>query len=174
MNQKKVFVAIVMVVLLFPGLLFAGQKENKMEYRIEQIGEIKIAGIKTTTDNKEGLTLIPQTWGEFFNEKIIEKIDHKVPSAHLYAVYTEYESDENGKYTFLVGARVDSAQTNEAVNGTIIIPKGKYAVFTVPRKEDVIKVWQYVWKSDLKRNYISDFEQYDMTNEAVTVFVGLK
>ena len=145
-----------------------------MEYTIEQINEIKIAGIKTITDNKEGISLIPQLWGQFFNDNIIETIENKTPSTKMFAAYTEYESDENGKYTFLLGAEVQDIKTNKTITAFATIPAGKYAVFTIDNKDKVIDVWQYVWQRTLDRNYITDFEAYDMTTEKVKIFVGLK
>lgn len=145
-----------------------------MEYTIEQIKEMKIAGIKTITDNQEGTSLIPQLWGQFFNDNIIESIENKTPSTSMYAIYTEYESDENGKYTFLLGAEVQEIKTTETINGFATIRAGKYAVFTALNKDKVIDVWQYVWKRTLDRNYKTDFEIYDMTEEKVKVYVGLK
>ncbi len=150
------------------------KKEKTMEYRIEQLNDIKIAGIKTITDNQEGIELIPRTWGRFFSENIIEKIDNKVPSPFMYAVYTEFESDENGKYTFMIGAQVDNADINDTVNAKATLPSGKYAVFTAKNRDDVINVWQHVWQGGLNRNYTTDFERYDMSNEEVSVYVGLK
>ena len=145
-----------------------------MEYTIEQIDGMKVAGIKTITDNKEGISLIPKLWGDFFNDNIIESIENKKPSTKIFAIYTEYESDENGKYTFLLGAEVEDIKKPEPINDFVEIRAGKYAVFSVDSKDKVINVWQYVWQRTLERNYKTDFEVYDMTEEKVKVFVGLK
>ncbi len=148
-------------------------KEKKMDYTIEQIDEMTIAGIKTITDNKEAISLIPKLWGEFFKDNIIEAIKCKIPSTNMYAIYTEYESDENGKYSFLLGAEVEDIKTTKTINAFATILAGKYAVFTADNKDMVINVWQYVWQTTLDRNYKTDFEVYDMTTEKVKIFVGL-
>ncbi|MCK5310843.1 MAG: AraC family transcriptional regulator [Desulfobacteraceae bacterium] len=145
-----------------------------MEYTIEQISKMKIVGIKTITDNKEGMALIPQLWGQFFNENTIETIENKMPSTKMYAIYTEYESDENGKYTFLLGAQVKDISTDEVNHASVTIPAGKYAVFTAANKDKVINVWQFVWQRTLDRNYKTDFEVYDVATEEVKIYVGLK
>ena len=144
-----------------------------MEYTIEQINEMKISGIKTITDNKEGISLIPQLWGQFLNDNIIKTIENKIPSSKMYAIYTEYENDENGKYTFLLGAPVKDINSTEAIHTFATIPAGKYAVFTAANKDKVIKVWQFVWERTFDRNYKTDFEVYDMITEEVKVYVGL-
>ncbi len=91
----------------------------------------------------------------------------------MYAIYTEYESDENGKYSFLLGAEVEDIKATKTINAFATIPAGKYAVFTVDNKDKVIEAWQYVWQRTLDRNYQTDFEVYDMTTEKVKIFVGL-
>jgi len=144
-----------------------------MEHTIEQINEMKIAGIKIITDNQKGISLILQLWGQFFNDNIIETIENKIPSTSMYAIYTEYESDENGKYTFLLGAQVEDIKITKPINAFATIPAGKYAVFIADNKDKVINVWQYIWQHTLARNYKTDFEVYDMTTEEVKIFVGL-
>lgn len=65
-----------------------------------------IVGISARTNNAQeiaGKGIIPQQWQKFFKEGILEKIPNKA-SPTIYAVYTDYESDRNGEYTFLIGA----------------------------------------------------------------------
>ncbi|MCP3875553.1 MAG: hypothetical protein GY699_20665 [Desulfobacteraceae bacterium] len=144
-----------------------------MEYEIEQNKDINIAGIKTRTDNIEGITLIPKAWEKFFSGNTLEKIENKVPGQGVYAVYTEYEGDENGKYTFVLGAQTQTREVPGDLSG-FVIPAGKYAVFTAQSKEKVIEVWQYIWQNDFERTYISDYEYYDMAIPEVKIYLGVK
>ena len=144
-----------------------------MEYNVEEIQEICIAGIKTITDNTEGMTLIPQTWERFFSENILDRIENKIPESGIYAVYTEYESDENGKYAFVIGTRVTTPDLSVGISA-VVIPAGKYAVFTAVSRDKVVDVWQHIWQSRIQRTYLSDFEYYDPTTEEIRIFVGIK
>lgn len=143
-----------------------------MEYTIEKREEITIAGIKTITDNTGGVTLIPQTWERFFADKILDRIHNIIPGSGLYAVYTDYESDENGKYAFVLGTRTQSSDQSEEMS-TLMIPSGNYAVFTAAGKDEVISAWQYIWQNRIKRTYLSDFEYYDAATKDVKIFVGI-
>ncbi len=144
-----------------------------MDYRIEQKKDTIITGIKTRTDNVEGMTIIPETWEKFMTENTLDRIDNKVKGKGLYAVYTEYESDENGRYSFVIGAQTQS-RTGSGDMESVVAPAGKYAVFTARRKENVIGVWQQIWQSDFKRTFISDYEYYNPGTGEVKVYVGIE
>jgi predicted transcriptional regulator YdeE len=144
-----------------------------MKYEIQDLTEMKIQGITTRTDNQEGMRTIPQLWETFFKEDIPSQIKGNADKSTVFAVYTGYESDENGRYTLVIGAKISSS--DEQNNLTLVnIPSGRYAVFTAPSKEKVIDTWQEVWQINLNRTFIADFEQYDLTTGEVKVYVGLK
>ncbi len=144
-----------------------------MDYEIKELKGIKIQGTSTRTDNQEGMTAIPQLWEAFFKEDALSRIQNKTENTSLFAVYSDYESDENGKYSFTIGAEINSQNDSKKMK-IINAPSGKYAVFTAPSKEKVIDAWQAVWQTNLNRAYIADFEQYDLTTGEVEIFVGLK
>ena len=120
------------------------------------------------------------------NEGLLGKIPNKVDS-NILAVYTDYESDANGAYTFMLGARVSS--TDSVPPGMVAkkIPAARYAVFT-SEKGFVGKVlpqtWSHIWavpKSapEGNRAYRADFEVYDQRaadpqNAQVDIYVGIK
>ena len=155
---------------------------------IEEAGFI-VLGISIRTSNAEemsGRGLIPQQWDHFMQEGLLNKIPNKVDS-NILAVYSDYESDANDAYTFMIGARVRSA--NDLPQGMVAqkVPAGRYAVFT-SEKGFVGKVvpdtWSRIWtvpKSSPagKRAYRVDFEVYDHRaadpqNAQVDIYVGIK
>ncbi len=144
-----------------------------MEYKVQDLTEMTIQGINTRTDNQEGMSTIPQLWESFFKKDIPSQIKSNADKSSVFAVYTDYESDENGKYTLLIGARINNLDEQNNLS-MVNIPNGEYAVFTAPSKEKVINVWQQIWQSNLNRAFISDFEQYNLTTGEVTIFIGLK
>jgi predicted transcriptional regulator YdeE len=100
----------------------------------------------------------------------------------MIALYTEYESDEHGEYTFVLGGKSGLA------DGLVLktVPAGRYAVFTSERgpvQKVVVETWLRIW-SELPsakglRSYIADFEVYDQraadpANAVVDVYVGVK
>ena len=98
------------------------------------------------------------------------------------AVYTDYASDQDGEYTFVIGARVRAGTEAPAGMVAKIVPAGRYAVFVSERGpvgEVVMRTWQRVWASGIDRAYQADYEVYDERagdpgNAVVEVRVGVK
>src|SRR5579862_3952346 len=93
---------------------------------------IGISARTTNADETSGKGVIGQQWARFMKEDLLSKIPNKADS-NILAVYTDYESDANGAYSFLLGAKVNSAGNVPA--GTVAkgIPAGRYAVFTTEK-----------------------------------------
>jgi predicted transcriptional regulator YdeE len=132
------------------------------------IESINLIGIETRTKNSDEITgngKIPQLIQSFYGDLL-----HKIPDrdgSQILAVYTDYESDENGEYTYFLGARVNNlSRIPDGMVGRTI-PSALYQVIpseqgTIP--EIVLKVWQSIWQnSGIKkiRAYTTDFELYD-------------
>jgi len=144
-----------------------------MEYKIQDFPEMTIQGISTRTDNQEGIQTIPQLWEKFFKEDILSQINNKINESSVFAIYTDYENDENGKYSFIIGSQTNSSNDQtKLVN--VEVPNQKYAIFSASSKDKVVDAWQEIWQSDLKRSFNIDFEQYNLTTDEVKIFVGLK
>jgi len=118
-------------------------------------------------------------------EGILGAIPSKTGS-NIYAVYSDYASDHNGEYTFVIGAMVKNGTTPPAGMVATHIPAGQYAVMTSdkgPLPKVVPETWQAIWKMEeagkLKRAYQADFEIYDQRaqdpqNAQIDLYVGLK
>ena len=143
--------------------------------------------IRTSDANEgSGKGAIPQQWDRFMKEDLLSKIPNKVDS-NILAVYTDYESDANGAYTFMIGAQVSSA--DDVPPGMVakeVLP-GRYAVFTTEKGfvgMVVPQTWSHIWavpKSapEGNRAYRADFEVYDQRaanplNAQVDIYVGIK
>src|SRR5947209_3637766 len=65
-----------------------------------------------TTNAKEaaGAGEIPKLWQKFFQDGIQQKISDRVDGT-IYAIYTDYTSDRNGEYSFVIGVRVPPTST---------------------------------------------------------------
>ena len=119
-------------------------------------------------------------------EGLLGKIANKVNS-NILAVYIDYESDANGAYTFMIGARVSSAKDVPLGMVAKKVPAGRYAVFISEKGfvgEVVPQTWGRIWaipKSSTggNRPYRADFEVYDQRaadpqNAEVDIYVGIK
>ena len=148
-----------------------------------------VIGITARTTNAKEMTpdgVIGKQWMRIFQEGVLGKIPNKT-DASIIAVYTDYASDHNGEYTYLLGARVTSDA--EVPEGMVAkkITGGKFAVFTSdkgPAPQVVPATWIKI--STLPQNavggdrlYRADYEIYDERardpqNLQVDVYVGIR
>lgn len=151
---------------------------------IHQQETFTIIGIEARTNNaneKGPNGIISKQWEKFIKGNLLEVIPNKSDSSVI-AGYTEYASDHNGDYTFVLGVRVTS--TNQIPAGMVVkhIPAGKYEVFTSqkgPVWEVVLALWVKIWNSESIRAYKFDYEVYDQrasdpANATVDVHIGLR
>ena len=164
-------------------------KGEAMNPKVASQDEFTVIGIAARTTNAKEMTpdgVIGKQWMRIFQEGVLGKIPNKA-DASIIAVYTDYASDHNGEYTYLLGARVTSdAQVPEGMVAKKI-PGGKFAVFTSdkgPAPQVVPAIWIKV--NSLPQNavggdrlYRADYELYDERardpgNLQVDVYVGIK
>lgn len=147
-----------------------------------------VIGITTRTTNKvemQGNGLIGKLWQRFFMEQVLAKIPNKIDQA-VVGVYYDFESDKNGEYTLLVGARVASLDDIPEGLVGLEVPAGKMAVFTTekgPLTEVTVGTWMRIWdledQGKLDRTYIADYEIYDErsadpANAMVEIHIGIR
>jgi len=149
-----------------------------------------VVGIEVRTTNAKEMTgegVIPKQWQKFFQDGIQQKMPDKVDGA-IYAVYTDYASDRNGEYSFVIGVKVNPSATVPAGMVLKKIPSGEYAVITSdqgPVGKVVPAAWQQIWSLEDNhqlggtRAYRADFEVYDKRaadpqSSQVDVYVGVK
>jgi len=157
--------------------------------RIVQEPGFTLVGISARTTNAiemSGRGVIGKQWDHFVKDGLLEKIAHRVDSGIL-AAYTDYESDHSGAYTFILGAKVSSAESAPAGMVVKQVPPGKYAVFTTargPAAKVVPECWQQINSLPKSapggdRTYHADFEVYgpsaaDPQNARVDIYVGIQ
>jgi len=173
------------LVLTSPSIL----GETAMPKKVHQDG-FSVVGIEVRTSNAKEMTgegAIPKQWQKFFQDGIQQKIPDKVDRT-IYAVYSDYASDRNGEYSFLIGVKVNPNATAPAGMVLKKIPSGEYAVITSdqgPVGKVVPAAWQQIWSLEDKhqlggtRAYHADFEVHDQRSidpqsSQVDVCVGLK
>jgi len=147
------------------------KKDPNMNPKAAQEEAFTVVGISVRTSNAEQMTParpIGKQWERLFQEGVLAAIPNKA-DAKIIAVYSDYASDKDGEYNYLLGARVTKVENLPAGMVARNVPAGRYAVFTSERgpvQRVVVEMWQRVWatpKSELggDRTYKADFEVYD-------------
>lgn len=157
-----------------------------------QLPEMTLLGITARTNNKNEMnsqtSKIAQLAGLYWSNQVANHIQHRREPGVTYAVYTEFESDEHGDYTYFIGEAVDSLENQDLEKfKALTIPKSHYRKFTTDKgkiPEVIISAWQEIWamkKSDFggKRKYRADFEVYDEramdpNNAIVDIYIGIE
>lgn len=164
-------------------------KGEAMDPKVVEQAGFTVVGITARTSNAKEMTAdgaIGKQWMRIFQEGVIGKIPNKA-DASIVAVYTDYASDRNGEYTFLLGARVTSDAEVPAGMESRKIPGGKFAVFTSekgPAPQVVPATWMKINSLPQAavggdRTYRADYEIYDERardpqNLQVDVYVGIR
>jgi len=151
----------------------------------------QVVGIEASTNNAKESgpdAIIGKLWQQFLSQNLLDKIPDKIDQS-IIAVYTDYATDWNGEYTFILGAKIRPIPNPALPEGMIvkIVPAGRYAVFTSERgpvAKIVVETWKQIWAyykspANGQRAYRADFEVFDRRaahpNDAqVDIYVGVK
>ncbi len=158
-----------------------------------QLPEIKLIGITCRTNNANIFSTDPSknilaaTVQKYFHNGLNAKIPNRQKPGTTYCVYTNYESDFTGDYTYFIGEEVANFNGIETGFETLTIPNQSYVKFTNrpgPMPDVCINMWKDIWKmkpSELgsERAYIADFEVYDErsqdhSNVVLDIYIGVK
>jgi predicted transcriptional regulator YdeE len=122
-------------------------------------------GIQVHTTNQEGQSAkdMGELWGRFYAENIMSRIKHPAGS-EVYVIYTNYESDYHGKYTAIIGLKVDTIENTPDGLVNWELKGGNYTKIMVKglMPDAIIASWKKIWSADkeLRREYTADFEVY--------------
>ena len=148
-----------------------------------------LVGISARTNNQAELAnkgkIVPSLQ-RYFGEQLFEKIAARKNPATTFCVYTRYESDHQGDYTYFVGEEVTTVGHVPEDMEVLVIPAQRYMKFTNgpgPMPAVVQEPWFKIWQMDDieldgKRRYIADFEVYDERaanplRTVVDIYVGI-
>ncbi|EKD53900.1 MAG: DNA-binding protein [uncultured bacterium] len=162
-----------------------------MKKELVNKAEIKLIGLSARTNNKNEMdpktSKIGELMGCYFSQNIASQIPNRKNFGITLSVYTEYDSDEHGDYTYFLGEEVNSFEKIPTGLQTLTILAAKYQKFTTSAGKIptvVINAWQEIWKmspTDFggKRAYKADFEIYDQRasdpeNTILDIYIGIK
>jgi predicted transcriptional regulator YdeE len=167
----------------------APRKESAMKPKVVEEAGFTVVGIEARTSNMKEMSpdgIIAKQWARFVQENLAARIPNKADSSVL-AVYSDYASDKDGEYSFMIGARVTSAKDVPAGMVVKKVPAGRYAILTSnrgPVAKVVVEAWQQIWAVPKSspggdRAYRADYEVYDERaanpeDAQVDVHIGIK
>jgi predicted transcriptional regulator YdeE len=147
-----------------------------------------VIGVPVRTDNRKeagGNGEIASMWGRAMQDGTFDRIPNRADS-NIVAVYTDYASDQNGEYTYVLGVRVSSVDKVPDGLVPVTIPVGKYAIVQTDKGAlpDVMpKVWRRIHAMSAKelggdRAFKVDYEVYpagfDWQNAQIDLHLGLR
>jgi predicted transcriptional regulator YdeE len=165
-----------------------------MSPKIVELDGFTLIGIEARTSNSNGKSnqvsgraVISEQWERFFKEGVFDRIPNKLDPS-IYGLYTDYESNRDGEFSLVIGARVSDAALAPPGMVKKSVPKGNYAVLTSakgPVAKVVPEAWKQVWNLEDSsglggpRTYRADFEVYgppsrDPKNAEVDLHVGIR
>jgi len=167
------------------------EKINSLAKDTVVLPTVTFVGIGVRTSNMDELNLgtakIAETIQKYMSEAVYDKIPHRKTPGKTYCIYTEYESDHAGEYTYFIGEEIDSLTKVPEGLKAIIVPSQSYAKFTTAQgvmPQVCIDGWMQIWKMATedfggKRSYVADFEVYDEraldpTNTVLDIYIGIK
>ncbi|MDF3047018.1 MAG: putative transcription activator [Candidatus Midichloriaceae bacterium] len=162
-----------------------------MKKTFTELPEIKLVGITCRTSNASEMNPLTAKIGQMIQKYQDEGIASKIPNLKnpvaTYCVYTEYENDFNGEYTYFIGAEVSSFDEVPSDLCKLTIKNQRYAKFTngpAPMPGVCIDMWQSIWAMNSeelggKRKYSADFEvyderAYDLNNATLDIYIALE
>ena len=161
--------------LLFYTLYIKYKEEIDMKYEIEMLKEKRVAGFcqRTGNQNEDMPAVIGGLWKKW--ETVSELQGRK--NKKWIGMYTDYEGME---YDVTVGYEMKKDAIVPSNMTEKVIPAGKYAKFVL--HGDVVKTvqqaWADIWKMNLERTFVCDFEEYqegkDMENMEIYIYVAIK
>lgn len=126
----------------------------------------KLIGLKLNkkTKNENGQSGIDcgELWQHFETNKIAELIPNKTSDV-IYAVYYDYESNENGLFSYFIGCKVEDNSEKPENLDEIKIPQQSYYIETAKGRMTgcITDAWRRIWDSNINRKFGFDFEVYD-------------
>ncbi len=161
--------------------LAASETINMVKVHVDSFWVVGLGARTTNAKEATGEGEIPKAWRKLYTEGVLESIPKKVDD-RVIALYTDYANGKDGEYTYVLGAKVSSADDLPAGLVAKKVVSGDYALFTAqggPVQQLVVGLWQHIWSADreLHRAYRTDFEVHtnpaDPQNAQVDINIGL-
>lgn len=161
-------------------LLSKRNEVSIMDYEIVTLKEKTVVGFSAKANNTspDMGDIIGNLWKSFYSENGYSRIPDKANDKAL-GIYTDYEQKEMGNYTIIVACEVINSLHTPKDFMIRTIPAGNYAKFIVRGNmiTAVAEFWQKLWRMELKRTFLYDFEEYqngDCENAEIHIYIGIE
>ncbi|MER3482235.1 MAG: AraC family transcriptional regulator [Meiothermus sp.] len=143
-----------------------------------------VVGMETRTTNAAeadpATAKIPALWERVRSDPLMEQTPKRMAKGKLFGVYYNYESDENGAYSLLVGYQVNPADELPAGLKGVTVDDGRYLVFTAEGEMPgaLTQTWKEIWEyfrqpNAPKRAFSYDYEIYESFTK-VSVYIAIR
>ncbi|MCW7459221.1 effector binding domain-containing protein [Leptospira bandrabouensis] len=147
-----------------------------------------LVGITTRTSNAKemaGNGKIAALWQRFWEEGILSQIPNPLVTSEIVVAYTEFETDENGEYTILIGTKVSTLDSLPPHLTAIRVAASDYLHVPTdwgPISEIGINTWKKIWSEETyrkNRSYKTDLEIYgtnakDPNHSQFDIYLGIR
>lgn len=151
-----------------------------MKYEIVNLEEKTAVGLCARTNNSspDMCQVIGGLWQRFYSDGAYSAIENKADCKAV-GLYYDYQDEEKGDYSTAAACVVNAADKIPESMTVIKIPAGKYAKFIIKGDmvEAVAQFWNELWKMDINRSFVCDFEEYqnsDPVNAEIHIYIGVK
>jgi predicted transcriptional regulator YdeE len=129
--------------------------------------DLVILGSAVRTSPATAMDDIPRAWQQLMASGLLDTLPRQPSDPGLYAVYCDYEQDERGPYTMVLGVAVDPAAEGRVGLRRVTIPAGEYGCIAAAGDpaQVIWRAWSYVntaWPARTSRRYIADYERYPL------------
>jgi predicted transcriptional regulator YdeE len=141
------------------------QNLNYLSYQNEALYFVGISTVTTYTNNQYEKDL-QELWGYFY-ENDISQVIRGIEDERVFVIYSDYDKEYESYFKVTIGYRTKSVEKlYEGMTG-ISIPPSNFAVLTAEGggENDIAKLWDQVYQSDLKRKRDFDVEAYTLDKD---------
>jgi len=147
---------------------------------------IHVAGISVRTTNRQEMNRetgqIPKLYEKYESDRIDSLIIDPLDPNKKIAVYADYESDQSGEFTMLLGRKVSAEAELPDQLDKVRIHRGNYLHFVGEGEmpQAVVDTWEEIWKffeedGTYTRTFEADFEVYDQASpNRVDIFIAVE
>jgi predicted transcriptional regulator YdeE len=132
---------------------------------LDQPHDLVIVGIPCRTSPASAARDVPAHWQRFSRQDVAARVGAIRRGDHVYAVYCDYETDDRGPYTMVLGLAVQTGSPVLDGLRRVRVPAGRYVRFQA-KGDPATALWTTwshvngVWADRGRRRYIADFERY--------------
>lgn len=141
----------------------------------ERIEGFTVIGITARARNDDPAS-IGALWERFYGDGVRDQVPAR-ESDDVYCVYHDYDGGHADPFSMTIGYRAPAGAESAAGLSRVDVPAQSVAAFEAvgPQPDALISTWGEIWRGDLDRAFIADFDLYDAAQpDRARVHVGLK